>query len=378
MNIKIDHDSKIPKHTQLFDQIGNLIKTNRWSEGFKLPSENQFQSELGVSRSTIRQALQAAMNEGLIEKIMGKGSFVCGRNVKDSNLLGIIASAFESPYHQHILLGVEEEARKRGFNIMFGNSHHDILEEQVLLEQFKDHGVKGILLWPAIQDIYDSKFLLKIRESGIPIVLLDRMISGGDFDSVMSDNFSGSYDATKFLIENASRDIYFVSRSILSITSISERFRGYQQAMRDYGYNPYNPVLVGEENRELSLSEFPLTEGSDEYCGIVDFLQSNPRKKAVIAMNDVMALNIMEVARSEGISIPGELSVFGFDNREIGASYCIPLTTVAQDAYQIGAEATRLLINRIFNSTSESVTIKVPVELIIRDSVHQNSVSENR
>lgn len=180
MDIQIDHDSKIPKHTQLFNQIESLIKTKRWAEGYKLPSENQFQEELGVSRSTVRQALQAAMNEGLIEKIVGKGSFVRALNDSNSNLLGVITATFESPYHQQILLGVEEEARRSGFNIIFGNSHHNVHEEQELLDQFLEHRVKGLLLWPAIQDIYNPEKLMKIRESGIPIVLLDRMIPGGD------------------------------------------------------------------------------------------------------------------------------------------------------------------------------------------------------
>ncbi len=374
MDIKIDHNSKIPKHTQLFEQIERLIKTNRWIEGYRLPSENQFQEELGVSRSTVRQALQAAMNEGLIEKIVGKGSFVQARNAKDSNLLGIIASTFERSYQQQILLGVENEARESGFNIVFGNSRQDVLEEQKLIEQFRDLGVKGILLWPAIQDIYDPEFLMNIQKGGIPIVLLDRMIPGMDFDAVLSDNFSGSYNAVEFLIKQDFRDIYFLGRPILSITSIFERFRGYKQAMQDYGYSPHDPILVGEKNRELSFGDFPLPGNSDEYRAIAEFLSSGPEQKAVIAMNDVMALVVMEIARAEGIAIPEKLSVFGFDNREIGASYYIPLTTVKQDAFRIGIEAARLILNRIKLGPSESKTIKVPVEMVIRESVRRKSL----
>lgn len=191
----------------------------------------------------------------------------------------------------------------------------------------------------------------------------------------MSDNYSGAYGATEHLIKMAYRHIYFVSRPILTITSIAERLRGYQEAMGDYGLAPADPVLVGEANQELSMKEFPLSSDSEEYRALSGFLRTAPEPKAVLAMNDVMALNIMEIAQAEGIAIPGELSVFGFDNREFGASYRIPLTTVRQDAYRIGSESTRLILERIIHGTSESETIKIPVEMVIRDSVLKNPLT---
>jgi len=367
MDIQIDQNSMVPKHKQLCDQIEKLIRQGVWQEGHKLPSENQLQEKLNISRSTVRQALQAMESSGLIEKITGKGSFVRARQNRSGSLIGIIASNLNREYHHKILLGAEDTARQNGYNIIFGNSHGDLTEETEILNQFLAHNVKGIILWPAIQNLYHPEKLLAIRNSGIPVVVLDRIIPGVPLDTVLSDNFDGTYKASEFLIKNGHRKIYFITRPILSLTSISERYNGYRQAMEDNGLVPAEPVLVGEANREMTTEDFPLREGSDEYLAVSRFIRDQ-KPEAVVAMNDIMALNVMHIAADRGIRVPDQMSVVGFDRRDIGSSYRIPLTSVFQDAYRIGTESADLIFRSIREQQQEPQIIRLPVELVVRDS----------
>lgn len=367
MDIIINQNSMVAKHRQLCEQIEKLIEQGVWPEGFKLPSEHQFQEQLNISRSTIRQALQVMESSGLIEKRTGKGSFVRSRQDQGNNLIGIIASNQNREYHHKILLGAEDTARQNGYNIIFGNSRGDLSEETTILNQFLAHKVKGIILWPSMQNLYHPEKLLEIRDSGIPVVVLDRIIPGVPIDTVLSDNYNGTYEASTFLINNGHKKIYFINRPILSLTSISERYNGYRQAMIDNGFVPSEPVLVGEANREMTSEDFPLQKGCDEYLAISRFLREE-KPEAVVAMNDIMALNVMQIAADVGIRIPDQLSVIGFDRRDIGSSYRIPLTSVFADAYRIGTESARLIFSRMKEGQTAPRIIRIPVELVVRDS----------
>ena len=101
MNIKIDHDSTIPLHVQLLNELRHLILSGKAEPGSRLPSESEFQRGLEISRSTIRQALNNAETEGLIERVPGKGSFVRLTPMEQSTknkLIGYITFDFHSEF----------------------------------------------------------------------------------------------------------------------------------------------------------------------------------------------------------------------------------------------------------------------------------------
>ena len=131
--ISIVHNSSIPLHMQLLNQLHHLILSGQWTPGSRLPSETELQRQLKISRSTIRQALNNAEAEGLIERVPGRGTFVASLppNNDSSHFIGYVTvdllSSNESQYK--LLSGAESIAKEKGYRILFSNSNQDIAEE---------------------------------------------------------------------------------------------------------------------------------------------------------------------------------------------------------------------------------------------------------
>ncbi len=254
MEITIVHDSTIPLHVQLLNQLRHLILSGQWTPGSRIPSEPKFQQQLKISRSTIRQALNKAEAEGLIERVAGKGTFVAslptGNNT--NKFIGYIAPGLPGSDSQYRLLsGAEKAARDRGYRLLFSDSNQDVDEENKLLDQFLKDNVRGILIWPVINGGSTRRIVQIVQQGLIPVVLVDRTLPGLTCDHVISDNYAGAYAATQHLVEQGHQRIVFVSRSIFRLQPVAERLRGYQQALHDANLTPLDPWLIGTEAQEM-------------------------------------------------------------------------------------------------------------------------------
>ncbi|HXW01540.1 MAG TPA: GntR family transcriptional regulator, partial [Anaerolineae bacterium] len=254
--ISITHNSSIPLHMQLLNQLRHLILSGRWIPGSRLPSETELQRELKISRSTIRQALNNLETEKLIERVPGRGTFVASLppNSNSSHFIGYITvdllSSNETQYK--LLSGAESIAKEKGYRILFSNSNQDVDEEGRLLDQLLKDKVGGILIWPMMNNDPSRRLFQLAQQGTIPIVLLDRTLPSLNCDCVTSDNYTGGYNAIKHLLGLGHKRIVFLSRPILQLSTIADRLRGYQQALQDANLMPLQPWLVGAVDQELN------------------------------------------------------------------------------------------------------------------------------
>jgi len=352
MHIVINRNSMIPLHTQLLNQLRHYIFSGQWEPHSRLPSETELQQQLKISRSTIRQALSNAEKEGLIERVPGKGTFVAAFAEQSGNsLIGYITFDFLSDFQRQLLAGAECIARTKGYRILFANSNRDVREEDRLLDQLLlEDKVNGILIWPALHDDPSRRLLQLANQCSSPLVLIDRTFRNVKCDYVTSDNYAGAYAATEHLVQLGHRHIIFLSRPILQLLPISERLRGYQEAMRNAGLTPLEPLLVGTADQEMGTGYALRTFGrgsSQEIQEIARTLESTHRPSAIFAMHDLMAIQVLKAAKLVGLRVPDDLSVVGFDDMEIVTHLEVPLTTVVQDTYKMGKRAAELLMERI-------------------------------
>ncbi len=370
INISLSHDSAIPLHTQLLNQLRHLILSGQWPPGTRIPSEPELKRQLNISRSTIRQALSNAEAEGLIKRVPGKGTFVA--QVRPHNhLLGYITFDFLSDFQLRLLSGAESVARAKGYRILFNHSGRDIEEENRLLDQLLADKVGGILIWPALANIPSRRLFQLSQERIVPIVLMDRPLPGVDCDYVASDNYGGAYAAVKHLIDLGHTNIVFLSRPILQLLPIAERLRGYRNAMQDAGLTPRPPWLVGTADEEMgtryALMSYSQAQGQ-EIQQIARYLHEENRPTAIFAMNDLMALQVVKAARKVGLEIPDDLSLVGFDDMDFVSHLEVPLTTVAQDSFAMGKRAAELLIERVEGYTGPPRREILPTQLRVRAS----------
>ncbi len=382
MKIKIYHESVIPLHEQLLNQLRQFILSGRWPPERRIPSETELQRELKISRSTIRQALRNAEIEGLIKRVPGRGTFVTNTHSRNNTqrLIAFLVFDFDRYIQRRLLSGAESAARAAGYRVIFCNSHSDVEEEERMLDQLHQDGVDGILLWPNVENGNPERLAKLSRRDFPPVTMMDRTFEGVEWDYVASDNYSGAYAAVQHLIELGHHRIAFLSCRILELLPIAERMRAYQTALQDAGLEPLPPWLIGRPNQELlSANTMRAYRGHENPAihQISNYFQTSPKRPtAIFAMNDNMALLALKAASVAGLHVPDDVSIIGFDDMDMMSHLSTPLTTVAQDSFAIGKRAAELLIERIEGRYGGAPRSELMLtDLRVRDSTSEPPLS---
>ena len=353
MNISVNPESVVPLHVQLLNQIRHLIMSGQWAAGRRLPSEAELMCDLQISRGTIRHALKNAQVEGLIERVPSKGTFVARTPAPSSlaRVIGYVTSDFLSDFQRQLLRGAEEMARARGYRLLFSSSSQELHAEDKLLEQMLADRVSGLLVWPIVDDNPDRTLFRLAEVCKPPMVLMDRTVHGLNCDHVTSDNYAGAYAAVDHLIRLGHRRIAFLTHPLLQLSTISDRLRGYRQALHDAGMVPWEPWLIeareAETGEQYTLRLYDTVATNFETEAIARRLREPQRPTAIFAMNDLTALLALRAATQIGLRVPRDLSVVGFDDMDLVRLLPVPLTTVAQDTMALGRRAAELLIERV-------------------------------
>ena len=371
MDITVSKTSSVPLHSQLLNEMRRRILSGAWPPGSPVPSELTLQRFLGISRSTVRQAMTAARNEGLIETVPGKGTYVSlnPTRYRTPRLVSFIIPYFRSSFDTLLFRGAESALRNADYQVIFSTSDSDPGEEDRLVQRLQHEHVAGFLLWPVMgQDA--NRMVYKLIRQQARLVLMDRSFPGEETDLVMCDNFNGGYAATQHLISLGHRKIAFLCRQHLNLLPIAERLRGYRQAMQEAGLPALEPVLINatqEITTNYALRSYTEASGED-IRQICHYLGSPDRATALFASNDLLAMQVLRAAEMSHTGIPGDLSLVGFDDLDFCSHLTVPLTTIAQDPYQLGFEAARLLLERIEGNASPARQVILPTHLVVRAS----------
>ncbi len=349
-------------YMRIYTALKQRIESGEWSSGAMLPSEHELSEVYGISRGTIRQVLAKLENEDFIRRERGKGTFISRPSVnKPTSGLNDHSISFIVPYVRDsfvssILLGLESVARANGYAVIFHHVENDIdNQERVIREATQQGGVAGIVLYP-VNSNAASPILSELIQKSYPLVLVDRYIRGLYSDYVTSDNFGGGMNATQHLLALGHRRIAFLSWVDLA-TTMKHRRLGYRHSLLEAGIEP-DPGLEWEVMGYPEIDQVALEE---------QLLQPE-RPTAIFAANDQLAIAVQRVVRSLNISVPEDLALVGFDNLDISTQLDIPLTTIAQRPFEIGATAGDLILYQIKNETACVQRRILPVQLIVRRS----------
>jgi DNA-binding LacI/PurR family transcriptional regulator len=195
-----------------------------------------------------------------------------------------------------------------------------------------------------------------LQNTGVPTVLIDRLVPGLEIDSVLVDNAQGAYMATRHLGRLGYQRIGLIVGD-QELTPGFQRYQGYQQALRDSG-----SLLEPEYVR---IGHFKIESG---YLLAKDLLQLPVRPDAIFAASNLISLGVLKAIREMNLRVPEDVAVVGFDDMVWANELYSPLTTVAQPMYEVGQEATRLLLQRKDDPTIPVRTIMLRTSLIVRES----------
>jgi len=191
-------------------------------------------------------------------------------------------------------------------------------------------------------------------------VLLDRLVEGVNCDSVLVDNYKGSYTATEYLLGRGYKKIAFIG-GYIDRTTGRKRLDGYSMALRETGIRVNNDLVkIGDFKKESGVR---LTK---------ELLEGTHIPDAIFSSNIDMTLGCLIAIKNAGLSIPEDIGIVGFDDPDWSIIADPPLTTISQPVYDLGLEATEILIKNINDKKSyfgnKPSIITLDTSLIIRNS----------
>lgn len=260
---------------------------------------------------------------------------------KRSRVLGLIIPDNSNLFFAELSKAIEMEAIKRGYGLLYGNTNNDHARDMEYIQMFMDRRVDGIIYSKsASYDREDEKKCLKaLQESQVPFVTVDRRLSDTEGHSVLLNHFKGGYLATRHLVELGHKRIGCFTGPP-NLFSSNERLEGYISALAEVGIE-YDPTLVFEGDYQLGKEDEAARYLMEK--GVT----------AVFVFNDVMAFGLLRALRKEGLSIPDDLSIIGFDNVPFSDLIQPPLSTIAQPTDKIGQQTVNVLLQLVEKGETE-------------------------
>ena len=334
-----------------------------------MPNIKELAKITGYSVGTISKALNdyPDINEKTKEKIKKiateigymPSSFGQSLVTKKSFSVGVVfeeKSGFglAHPFFGELLSVIKDELEKYGYDLLLMSKHVGTYVNSYLAHCIQK-GVDGVIVLSA--DL-DTKNYSELVSSKIPMVLVD--LQSEFKNSIYTDNYKGSRDAVKHVIDLNHKDIAYIQGDLNKLTG-KERYQGFIDEMNE------NNIEINNEYLFYAPS-YTIEEG---YNIALEISKMTNRPSAVVCVADAVAIGLMNGFRDMSIVVPDDISVVGFDDINLASLIRPRLTTIKQDKKQIGMLAVTTLISNITNKTDRPLHIKVAGELIIRDSVKQ-------
>jgi LacI family transcriptional regulator, galactose operon repressor len=267
---------------------------------------------------------------------------------------------FLHPFHARILQGVETYASAVKQFVVFAALHYSPQtppERIALPPVLQERGlIDGLILAGTIY----PNLMQRIESIHMPFVAFSNNVVGLDSrfqcDEVGFDDFQGAKGAARYLIQEGHRRIAFVGE--LSLPWFHRRLGGYQSAMRDAKLRP----ITFAARQTGSFGEL-----GQRITGKI--LARRPLPTAIVAGNDEIAYGLWRSLRQKGLSVPEDISLVGFDDRDEALLMDPPLTTVRVHKEEIGETCMKMLLERLHHPKMTFSRRILPTELVVRDSV---------
>lgn len=282
--------------------------------------------------------------------------FASSLRKKSTETIGVVVPKLNSYFMATAIAGMEKITRQSGYGLIISQSQELCTHEVSCVSTLFNSRVDGLLISLAYDTENLDHFNVLLKK-GIPVVFFDRVADCTDCISVIIDNYKAAYEITRHLTEQGCRRILHLGGNLLR-NVYSERLRGYKQALADGGLKFDNELVI--------ISELNNQSGIDAARAI---MKMNPRPDGLFTANDTSAVAAICELQKEGIKIPDDIAVAGFNNEPISQVVKPNLTTVDYPAREIGEIAATSLINKLNNKDSIGLsTIILKHKLIIRES----------
>ncbi len=279
-----------------------------------------------------------------------------GLVTRQTHTLGLVIPDIANQYYATLASGMDVEARKHGWNILFSNTDDQSKNALESLKLLSSRGVDALILAVASDINAQSRAEYRefIQQCNIPVVLVNHEEPSFRCSTVKLNNKAGAYDAVSHLLSLGHRRIAYIT-SDEDLHTPTERMLGAMQACAEMDV----PFLT----EDVRSGQY--TTGGGALAA--EALLQKPIT-AMFCFNDMMAFGALKTIRQMGLRVPEDLSLVGFDDVPFSALLDVPLTTVRQPAYEIGRETVRVALSEIEDGKRSKQHIQFEPELIVRQS----------
>ncbi len=310
------------KRPPTMSDIARLAGVSRTTVSFVL---NNHVSSASIPAETKDRVLKAAKRLSYRPNLAAKGL-----RTNRTHTIGFITDEIATtPHAVKIIKGAQDVALAHGKLLLIVNTGSDASVKETAIEMMLERQVEGIIY----AAMYHQEVALPANMYEGFAVLIDCFSADRSLPSVVPDEIQGGRTATEILLKKGHRRIGFIN-NVDPIPAVSGRLEGYKQALKAYDV-PFDENLV----------RLHVSDSRGGYRGTLELLQSREPPTAIFCFSDFMAMGAYDALRTQGLSIPGDVAVMGFDNQElIAAQLSPPLSTIQLPHYQMGKWAVEFLL----------------------------------
>ncbi|MCE5200089.1 MAG: GntR family transcriptional regulator [Armatimonadota bacterium] len=357
----------VSKTQQLTQILREAIESGQYKVGDCVPSFTNLAGYYGMSVNTVREAVAALVQDGLLSKVQGKGTFVAEPKVLPKTIAVVVPhlhSKRDSEYSigynilARYVQAIQFEAKNTGTDIILYLDHEDTEVEARNLARLVDRGIDAaIIFW--LGSKANEKVLARVLKAGIPVVLIDRYLNRISTDYVVSNNIQNAEDVVKLLVKHGFQQIHYFMQDGMDISPLTDRLKGYMSAVQNLGLDCHvhkvdfdvvdSMVVNNEEDCVVEVEEI-LDGIKGEFAVFADYPWCIDAISRFIHRRD---------------RLPGKLALASFDDWGTRIPSDILYVTAMQPFEEIGRQSVDLALKRISGEYSSPQHIVVPGEIIV-------------
>lgn len=343
-------EKPVPKYIFIAESLKSEMARGLLSPGDQLPSFNEMIERFNVAKNTIDKAHVILEREGLVRREHGRGIFVEPRKLKKTGTIGFLrAKNYNDFFTDELLASIQRHAGEAKFKVMLIDEFTPITRKNV----------DGVLFFCS----RPTAAALDLPV-GMPRVLMLEP-AATDTSSVVADDFEGARIATRHLLELGHRRISLMLAADEDPYS-QRRLAGYRAALDEFEVNFDERLCFPVSNIQPDANNF--LYGEEFMNGWLACGWSKLHSTAVMATNDISAVGTIKVLSANGLQVPRDVSVVGFDGTRLSDLSTPRLTTIKVPLQEIGARAVKLVLEQIQGRVGELEEIVLPVRLKLGES----------
>lgn len=338
-----------PKYQKVEEGLKAWIADQGLDPGDRLPTEAQLAERFAVSRLTVRHAVGNMVHQGLLSQVQGRGTFYLGSGDKGpaSKMVAVVVTYINDYIFPDIIHGIEARLNLEGYAVLLLSTGNDSAKEALAIEAIRRRRVDGLILEPTRSMLPNPNLPLfgQLVQSGIPMVMVHANYDGLSSSSVEVNDMRGGALVAEHLSGLGHRDIGSIIK--MDDKQGSRRLQGFIGGLSAHG------IVFDASWCQLFTTESKGTV-AELYAQRLAKTASDQRPSAVFCYNDEIAVDLIGRLYNLSLSVPGDVSVVGFDDADLASAVPAGLTTVTHPKADMGMKAAEMILEAIAHRETTS------------------------